>query len=233
MNKLMKKFTALMLACFMCITMVSSVYATDGSTKAYQVEPDVTVYVKNPQNELSEKEVQLLLEDEADRLQDGDLITVIDVVEAPEAENNTISPQSSVDPNVNPIVYTYETTNKNSGSEYAKKPDSFVISVARGQVSTLTKKFSATVSTSITSGTPFLKSKIGTSMTASYSVSHKFKGPAENSSYNSREYRLRFYLQKKKWTQTRFLNGVKEKVRTGTAVVPTRYSLYSIDHKVK
>lgn len=31
MNKLMKKFTALMLACFMCITMVSSVYATDGN----------------------------------------------------------------------------------------------------------------------------------------------------------------------------------------------------------
>lgn len=223
----MKKLCRSILAFTLLVSMVGATMSTAFASSAeegevYQVSPDVSVYVQNnEENPLSEDEIDMLLDGED--LKDGDIVTIYDVVDAPETEEN-LNPGISLCSNP-----SYVTTTTKSGSEY-KGSSYFLISVAKGATVTLAKKFSQTVNLTVTAGTPYLKGALGSSVTATYSTTYKFTGPSESSSYNSREFRVRFYMQKICWTQ-KPSGGQEDETHSGTANVPTRYAMYSIDSK--
>lgn len=126
------------------------------------------------------------------------------------------------------VVNTYPTTLTKVGSEW-KAQSYFVISVAKGQTTTLSKEFSQTLTAAV-SGSPYsITAELQASVTASYSVTHEFSGPPESSRYNSREYRVRFYAQTYNYSQDHYMSGMYIGTRTGTVDKPTRWAAYSID----
>lgn len=122
------------------------------------------------------------------------------------------------------------------GSEYVAK-DVFIASAARGEVYTLTKKFKSSLSLSLEAGATYsnITGKIASTSTVSYEVekSHKYTGPSESSSYNSVEFRVKFYAKKCYVTQA-VTGNISDHTSYyyATYVVPTRYLSYSIYHKV-
>jgi hypothetical protein len=63
----------------------ASTASAENQSNTYQVSPDVSVYVQNnEENPLTEDEIDMLLEDED--LEDGDVVTIIDVVDSPNVD---------------------------------------------------------------------------------------------------------------------------------------------------
>lgn len=60
-----------------------------------------------------------------------------------------------------------------------------------------------------------------------------YTGPGENSPYNSREFRVKFYAQKYEWTQEKYLMPQNQLMgtKTGTAIEAVKCAEYSIDSK--
>lgn len=124
-----------------------------------------------------------------------------------------------------PTSYSY-------GTEWEAQ-NYFVISVAKGQTTTLTRAFEQTIGTSLKVGTPFeITAELKKSVTARYETTQKFAGPPETSAYNSREYRVQFYARTCTWTQRQvdIQTGKTVASKTGQADVPSKYLLYSLEH---
>lgn len=133
-------------------------------------------------------------------------------------------------------LFTYNTEKQLQKSNYVLR-DYFIISVARGAASTLSAEFTATVSPKISGETPYVDLEIGGDLTLQIGVEREFTGPPEfpnnPNNYNSREYRVKFFGDSYKWTQTRNdSRGYVLGTRTGTFEVPTYYLEYCIDHSV-
>lgn len=221
---MLKKLLSMALAAVMLMGMGTTAFASEKSTHEISVtinpETSITVVIPNEySNQLDSAEIKGLIENQ--HFNNGDVVTIHEIKEV-------VNSVSDVQPR---FGYTYKTT-KTAGSEW-KAQDYFVISAAKGQTTTLSSKFSQTLSTSITLGDAFVKADIGGSVTAEYSVTHQFVGPPETSSYNSREFRVQFYAKTVSWTQKK-VNSSNEVVetRSGKADVPTKYALYSIDRKI-
>ena len=121
--------------------------------------------------------------------------------------------------------------------------DKFIISVAKGAKTTLSKEFSAKVSASVhlsssggqTTGKPSAgQLGVAASVTAKCSVTRQFSGPPESSTANSREYRARFIGDKGTWSATAILqvNPTARPKINGTWSSPTKWAEYSIDKKI-
>lgn len=121
--------------------------------------------------------------------------------------------------------------------------DKFIISVAKGAKTTLSKEFSATVSASVNlsssggqnTGKPSAgQLGVAASVTAKCSVTRQFSGPPESSTANSREYRARFIGDKGTWSATAILqvNPTARPKINGTWSSPTKWAEYSIDKKI-
>lgn len=222
----MKKFILLLLSFVIMLSIPVSAFAVAPELIEIPVSVDekTTVTVVMP-NELVKQfdvsEIEELVE--SNDMNDGDVITILEV-------KDIIDPVQDVQPQF--WGYKYKTT-KTAGSEW-KAQNYFVISAAKGQTTTLSSKFSKTLTTSITAGNAFVKGDIGGSVTAEYSVSHQFVGPPESSSYNTREFRVQFYAKTVSFTQKK-INSSNRVVatRSGKAKAPTRYALYSIDRKIR
>ena len=222
---MLKKLLSLALVAVMVIGMGTISFATEASSKELliKIDPktDITIVVPNDlMHQIGASEIEGLIGNQ--NFSNGDVITIHEV-------NDTISvPTPDIQPR---FGYTYQTT-KTLGSEW-KAQDYFVISAAKGQTTTLSSRFSQTITTGITLGDPFVQADIGGSVTAEYSVSHQFVGPPETSSFNSREFRVQFYAKTASWTQKKInSSGTVVETRTGKADVPTKYLLYSIDRRV-
>lgn len=117
----------------------------------------------------------------------------------------------------------------------------FVISVAKGATTTLSAEWKKTVKSSVSinsnaQGIPAPlagKLEVSAEVTARYTVTRKFQGPPEESPYNSRQYRVRFYGDKGTWTgiAESQVNPANRPKVSGTWTKPTRYAEYSIDTK--
>lgn len=219
-----KKLLSTALCTIMFLGMTTTAFANDQEAQEIliNVDPETNVTVVIPSeyaNQFDLSEIQDIIENQ--HLNDGDRVIIHEVKEVSDSTND-----------VQPLFgYTYKTT-KTSGSEW-KAQDYFVISAAKGQTTTLSSKFSQTITTKFTVGDPFVKADIGGSVTAEYSVTHKFVGPPETSSYNSREFRVQFYAKTVTWTQKKInSSNVVVDTKTGKADVPTKYALYSIDRKI-
>ncbi len=110
----------------------------------------------------------------------------------------------------------------------------FVISVAKGSTKTLESTWTYTISGGF-EGTVSLydvasvTAKLAGAVTCTYKTTYIFKGPPESSKYNSREYRVKYYKQRVKVTQT---DPVTSFERTSTYDKAVKYADYSIDSKI-
>lgn len=152
---------------------------------------------------------------------DGDTIIIYDVGYASSDDKDALQGSSERLGRYNyPTSYSY-------GTEWEAQ-NYFVISVAKGQTTTLTRAFEQTIGTSLKVGTPFeITAELKKSVTARYETTQKFAGPPETSAYNSREYRVQFYARTCTWTQRQvdIQNGEKSVAsKTGQADVPSKYS---------
>lgn len=122
--------------------------------------------------------------------------------------------------------------------------DYFIISVARGAEKTLSSTWTKTISSSLqvtsssSSDSPVPSTNtlgISASVTTSYTTTLLFRGPAESSPYNSRQYRVKFYGDKGTWSATAIweVNIARRVQLTGTWIKPTYYLEYSIDQLVQ
>lgn len=114
--------------------------------------------------------------------------------------------------------------------------DVFVTSVARGQTQTLSYNWSETLSCSISGNIDYISLGITGSITKSYSKTDVFAGPPEDSGYNSREYRVKFFEDRGTYTanlHTDFPGWVIVIPESGNWAAPSRYLAYSINRVVE
>ena len=221
----MKIVLCIILSLVMLLSMSVTAFASETTDNeiSIEIDPETTITIVVPDEligEIGAEEIDGLIGSQ--NFNNGDVITIHEVQEA------------TVDENIaQPYILGRVETTLSWGSEY-KAQDYFVISAAKGQTTTLSAKFSKTLTTNFSVGDDaYAKAEIGGSVTAEYSVTHEFVGPPESSNYNSREFRVQFYAKPVTWVQIKY-NWLGNYVgtRTGTAYVPTKYLLYSIDHTV-
>jgi len=187
------------------------------------ITDDTTILVFVPseyQSLISEQEmIDIAIRD---GLQDGEIITFYEVGETEIPES--ISPFS---------LPTFVTTRSNFSSEWAAQ-NYFVISVAKGQTTTLISKFTQTLIAGITAGTPYsITAELKATITAEHSITQQFVGPPENGIHNTREFRVQFYAHNFNWTQEHYnMYGIHVGTRSGTGHEPTRWASYSIDRTI-
>lgn len=193
------------------------------------ITSDGIVEVRIPQqyaNALSYDELQEIVSDE--NIKNGDVISIEKVVTFSDQES-AVSPNFVIIPPIQ--LYRYTTNKSKTGGEYVKK-NVFVASVSKGQTKTIEQKITATLKTTI-SGTYYVDLGLDASITVEVKKGETRTGPPENSEYNSREYRIKFFAQNYKWTQNKYYMATGEFVSqtSGTASVPTKYAEYCIDSK--
>lgn len=119
--------------------------------------------------------------------------------------------------------------------------DEFKFSVAKGETVTLSTKYTGSLTGSF-SGTVYNAADLGVNFTISctYEKGTQYSGPSEDSIYNSREFRMKFYHNAGSYTQSRlattyyYMNPMSSETQTvtGTFTEPTKYLSYSIDKKI-
>ena len=118
-------------------------------------------------------------------------------------------------------VYRYSNIAKNYRVFNGRWRTDFIISVARGAETKLSSTYSASVSTSA-------------SGSCTISTERTFKGPSEDSEYNSRSFYVAYYGDIGTWTCTATRTFPASTVQMGgTFIEPVRYAEYSIDEKIK
>lgn len=127
-----------------------------------------------------------------------------------------------------------------TNSNYLAK-DEFKFSVAKGEEVTLSVTYTGELKGKI-SGTTYNKSAIGAEITIKdeYKKGTKYVGSPETSTYNTREFRMKFYEEVGNYKQAADKNTYwsgklesTEKVSSsGTYTKPTKFASYSIDKKL-
>lgn len=138
-------------------------------------------------------------------------------------------------------VYRYSNIAKNYRVFNGRWRTDFIISVARGAETKLSSTYSASVSTSasgsVTSGDDksapvpsayTLGLNLSASVSCTISTERTFKGPSEDSEYNSRSFYVAYYGD----IATRTFPASTVQMG-GTFIEPVRYAEYSIDEKIK
>ena len=119
------------------------------------------------------------------------------------------------------------TEKKITKSSYVIK-DAFVISVAKGSKVTLSQTWSESVSASVTHAEARTALKLNGTITKTYTKTQSFTGPPESSSYNSREYRVKFYVEDGTYnfhmTVIQLGDSSKAYVNGGTYLDPVEYN---------
>lgn len=171
---------------------------------------------------------------------DAGIITIYDYREVNSDQENRIQINNSPSALL-PPTYVYKiTTSKNVTQSDVLAKDEFKFSVARGEEVTLSTTYTGTLKGSI-SGSPFDKGEIGAevTITAQYTKGTKYSGPSESSSYNTREFRMKFYEDRGTWKQVKeAISTINQEViatetKTGSFKKPTRFLSYSVDKNVK
>lgn len=151
------------------------------------------------------------------------LVTISDYVKADPQISSQISPQF-----VLATVITKKTITK---SKYVSA-NYFVISVAKGATVTLGVEWSKSLSASATHSAAKEPLKLNGTITKTYSASTKFAGPPENSSYNSRSYRVKFYAEDGTY-EGYHIHDTGQKIDiSGSFRNPIEYAAYSVDSKI-
>lgn len=232
----MKMFKRVVLLISLSLFMVITSLTPPASANEIQTSYNSNIVV-NP-NGLSIP--QELIQDLIESNPDAGLITIYDYSEVPSVQDRTIQSYESPSALLPPTyVYRY-TTSKSVTQPDALVKDEFKFSVARGEKVTLSQTYTGSLKGSI-SGSPWDKGAIGAeiTITAQYYKGTIYSGPPESSSYNTREFRMKFYEERGTWKQIReAISTINQEViatetKTGSYNKPTRYLSYSIDKTIR
>ncbi len=207
-----KLFITLSLALCMCISC-----SGHASAQAQTSFPSVTI------EEEASNIPQELIDDILKENPDAEHITITEYVPA---ENNS--------DDIVPYGYDYfDITKKTTQSRVLAKTE-LVISVAKGQTTSLSSSWSATLSASVTGELPINKLNLGASVTQSYTRSDTFVGPPEGSQYKTRKYYVGFYEARGTYSALRVsdINPANRVTITGNWSSPLDYVAYSTDSRV-
>ena len=123
------------------------------------------------------------------------------------------------------------TEKKITKSSYVIK-DAFVISVAKGSKVTLSQTWSESVSASVTHAEARTALKLNGTITKTYTKTQSFTGPPESSSYNSREYRVKFYVEDGTYKGYYITDMGRGPSISGSFRNPLKYAEYSINKRI-
>lgn len=224
----MKKLICSIVAMTMILTTVFATTAFAGSNKVMKVKADdgrvVNFTVKTGLSpEISE------LKALANENSDTTSITITGMGFAPITASNYIA-NGAVSVTALPIqVPVPGTLVKKQTFGNVLRVDKFMASCARGETKTMT----STVTASLASEYTGVVSGLKLNGTISYQITKgtQLVGPPEGSSYNTREFRCKFYENKGTWSQM-WTNGSLATLHTGTYREPYRYISYSKDTRI-
>ncbi len=131
-----------------------------------------------------------------------------------------------------PNLWWFDLTEKNTTQQDVMAKDSFVISVARGATKTLSKTWTGSLSPSCSYKNAQSSLSLNGTITRTYSKSETFDGPSEGSSYNTREFRVKFYEDRGTFKGQYVSDAGDSQKKSGTWKSPTRFLEYSVDHRV-
>lgn len=123
---------------------------------------------------------------------------------------------------------------KTTSARNAVASDKFVISVAKGSTKKLTSIWKGSLSATCSITEVKRSLELGLTIEKTYSKETTFNGPPESSSYNSREYRVKFYEDRGTFKETLRITDMGQKLpdRSGTWTSPVSYAEYSVDKKI-
>ena len=217
-----RKVISIMLALTLAYSLSITAFAEDINPDTSSNERQPNVIIENTDLEVPDYIVQELIRDNPDAGQI--IITEYSNIGQSDEPHDFIAQPASVNyyTDVSKTTITYD--------EVAK--DVFVTSVACGQTQTLTREWSETLSCNISGNIDYVSLGVKGSITKSYTTTDVFDGPPENSGYNSREYRVKFFQDKGTYTanlHTDFPGWVIVIPESGNWTAPSRYLAYSIN----
>lgn len=216
--KIKKKLMG-MLSCLLVATILPvQVYASES------VQPYERTYYSKENN------TEVIIESNAYNMPEEDISEIV-------RENpNTriiISNYVEAEPMIQPrLVMGVEITQKNTTQSNYVDKDSFVISVAKGSKVTLSETWTQSLAASVTHKEAKNALKLNGTITKTYTKTKSFSGPPENSAYNSREYRVKFYADKGTYKGYYITDMGRGPSISGSFKNPLRYAEYSIDKKI-
>lgn len=206
------------LACCLCVVMLVSLITIPASaTSTTYSYPDIhtNVVVENRAIGIPKNVI-----DEIARENPNTTVTFSNYVEA----TPTITPR---------IVFGITITSKTTtASNYIDK-DVFVISVAQGSTVSLTEKWSSSLAAEATHSDAKVGLKLNGTITKEYSKSQTFSGPPEDSKFNSREYRVRFFADKGTYEGYYETDMGRGPSVSGSFKNPLSYAEYKLDHLIQ
>lgn len=145
----------------------------------------------------------------------------------------TISEYVKAEPEISPrfVIATVITKKTITKPRYVYG-DYFVASVGKGATFTLQTEWSKTLSFFVTHSDAKAPLQLSDSITKTYSVGVTFTGPPENSSYNSRSYRVRFFAEDGTYEGYRVHDTGQTLNISGTFRNPIEYSAYTVDSNI-
>lgn len=144
----------------------------------------------------------------------------------------TITGYKEAAPAISPRLWWFVLTEKKTTQYDALAKDSFVISVARGATKTLSKTWTGSLSPSCSYKNAEASLSLNATITRTYSKSETFNGPSEDSSYNSREFRVKFYEDRGTFKGEYVSDVGDSQPKSGTWKSPTKFLEYSVDLNV-
>lgn len=193
---------------------------------------------------------------EDDNVSDGDIITLQNIVETEDVNNDSIidvelNPEAKakidkwqtftnqkIDLSA-PIYYIKTSKAAKSGEEHVCK-DKFIISVAKGETVKLGKDFRCSVKTTLSAGSKYfdlteIQAGLTTPLNCKISKTTTYNSKNMPKGKNCREFRVKYYKQNYMRTQKKYLKLTDKLLETKKATInkPTKYLMYSIDRYVE
>ncbi|MDR2021924.1 MAG: hypothetical protein LBQ71_01430 [Hungatella sp.] len=144
----------------------------------------------------------------------------------------TITGYKEADPAITPRIWWFDLTEKKTTQSDVEAKDSFVISVARGGTKTLSKTWTGSLSPTCSYKNAQNSLSLNATITRTYSKTEKFEGPSNSSSYNSREFRVKFYEDRGTFKGQYVSDAGDSQQKSGTWKSPTKFLEYSVDRNV-
>lgn len=144
----------------------------------------------------------------------------------------TITGYKEADPAITPRVWWFNLTEKKTTQSNVLAKDSFVISVARGAAKTLSKTWKGSLSPSCSYQNAQSSLSLNAAITRKYTKTETFNGPSSSSSYNTREFRVKFYEDRGTFKGQYVSDAGDSQNKSGTWKSPTKFLEYSVDRNV-
>ncbi len=228
----MKKFMSAILAISMIMGLAIPAFAQETDTseafdvvQKVMVTPDgghVTINIpKEYVGDLTETQLQ----DFAADSKNGDIINIESI------ETAQTIPEKAMPNSDKGAVFRYPTIKTVTREKYLKE-DRLVKTLAKGETEKQKVKMTVSLSSSI-SGSHYADLGFQMSFSAVYDAEYIWTGPGENSEYNSRQFRVKFFAKNYKWTQEKRLMPQDQLMETksGTATEIVEAIKYSRDTK--